>query len=169
MQELKESRQYPVATFSQQEIAENAVKVLSQSNFAANRLVLLPQSLEPAVNETRAAGSAKGGAIAGALTGAIAGLWFGYASLYGDLANAVVPVEQLIGLTLAGSGVGAAGGSLLAAITGSNVIKDNVGTNYSDQVQSYVIFLEGTSEEVAQAREILQAKGIDIESGVALG
>jgi hypothetical protein len=163
------SRQYPVATFSEQEMAENAVKILAQSNFSTDRLALLPQSLEPTVNETKAAGNAKSGAIAGSLTGAIAGLWFGYVSLYGDTANIIEPVRHWVGIALAGSGIGAAGGSLLAAITGSNVVKASVATDYTNQVQSYAVFLHGTAEEVVRARETLQAQGIDIQSGVALG
>ncbi|HEY9641685.1 MAG TPA: hypothetical protein V6C57_14455 [Coleofasciculaceae cyanobacterium] len=170
MPEPTEVRPYPVATFSQEEIAENAVKVLSQSDFAADRLVLVPQSLEPIAEETRAGGSAKGGALAGGLTGAIAGLWLGYVSLYGDTADVIIePVRHLVGIALAGSGIGAAGGSLLAAITGSNVIKAGVGTNYRDQIQSYAIFLQGTPEDIVRARQVLEAQGINIESGVALG
>ncbi|NJR64308.1 MAG: hypothetical protein HC772_01610 [Leptolyngbyaceae cyanobacterium CRU_2_3] len=167
MQELTEARSYPVATFSKQDLAEQAINVL-KSKFSGDRLTLSSQALEPAINQTQAAGSAKGGAIAGALMGAIVGIWLGYMSLYGDLLGNIDPVRHLVGLGLAGSGIGAAGGSLLAAITGSNVIKVGIDINYSDQVQGYAIFLQGTPDEVAQARKTLQAQGVDIQSGVAL-
>jgi gas vesicle protein len=60
-----------------------------------------------------------------------------------------------VGMTLAGAGVGAAGGGLIAALSGASVRKDAVET-LAKPVESYIVVAEQiTPEQVIQAKQIL--------------
>jgi hypothetical protein len=160
MQRLRETQQYPIASFPEQQVAEDALDTLVNAGFDKANLILTSQTLKPTIEETEATQSAKAGAIVGALLGGIIGFLLGYVSLYADFLGAIEPVQHVIGLTLAGSGIGTAASSLIAAISGANVVQENLRADYVQPIQGYIIFWTGSPEEVTNAQTVLQGKGL---------
>ncbi|MBD3881027.1 hypothetical protein IFO70_04595 [Phormidium tenue FACHB-886] len=163
MQQLDRSHSYPVAAFPEQPSAEHAKDVLLQSGFADRQLSIVSQSLPPAVKETKLAESARGGALVGTVFGTLVGFVLGYFSLASGVFGDLNPLQHLLGVSLAGSAVGTAGGALIAAVAGAQVVKGDAGADYISRTQRYVIFLEGNAEEVLQAKNVLQEKGIEAQ------
>jgi uncharacterized membrane protein len=161
MPQLIKPHQNSLASFSDRFLAEAAVQTLESAGFAREHLAIVPESIspEPAVKETEAISSAGSGAIAGTVFGCMAGLLLGFMKVAGADVNAAVtgidPLQVFVGMTLAGAGVGAAGGGLIAALSGASVRKDAVET-LAKPVESYIVVAEQiTPEQVIQAKQIL--------------
>lgn len=161
MVQYAEPLQTPIGLFSDLTSAQSAFKALQEAGFAANRLSLVPQALDPdpAVKDTEAANSAKGGVVAGAVFGALIGLLLGFMSISTFGVGAPDPTKHLIGMVLAGSAVGTAAGGVLGALVGSNVHKGLTEPADSNMKQNYLILATGTQEELAEAQTILQQHG----------
>jgi uncharacterized membrane protein len=160
MPQLIRPHQNSLASFSDRFLAEAAVQTLESAGFAREHLAIVPESLnpEPAVKETEAISSAGSGAIAGTVFGCMAGLLLGFMKVAGadvDAVTGIDPLQVFIGMTLAGAGVGAAGGGLIAALSGASVRKDAVET-LAKPTESYIIVAEQiTPEQVIKAKQIL--------------
>jgi hypothetical protein len=150
----------PLAIFPDRETAEAAYSTLQEAGFAAERLSVKSQDIAPSppVEDTEAQRSAGGGAIAGAIFGALAGLLLSVVSTQTEGTAALGPLNNLIGVVLAGSGVGAAGGSLIAALMGASVYRGETRMDYIEPVR-YIISAEGNSEELERAKAVLGEKG----------
>jgi hypothetical protein len=66
---------------------------------------------------------------------------------------------HLIGLILAGSGVGAAAVGILGALTGANVHK---GQEVTAPIQQYVLVADVSQDELIKAQSLLQEEGIAV-------
>ena len=109
---------------------------------------------------------AKGGAGAGATAGAVTGGAIGLIGSLGVLAipgvGAAAEVGFLLGNTLLGSGIGAAGGGLVGALIGWGVPEERA-NYYNDRVYNendYLVMVEGTEAEIRAAEAVLQEGGI---------
>lgn len=162
MAQFLEPRQNSIGQFPTLQVAQSAFERLQQAGFSAEQMSLVPQSLDPHpnVDETDAARSAGGGAIAGAGMGGIVGLLLGYISIYAAGISHPQPLSDMLGITLAASGIGAAGGSVIAALTGANI---NKASEPSTQPENYLLLIDGTPEELAQAQTILGQQDQPVE------
>jgi uncharacterized membrane protein len=161
MPQLIRPHQNSLASFSDRSSAEAAIQTLEAAGFAHDHLAIVPESLspEPAVKETEAISNAGSGAIAGTVFGCMSGLLLGFMKVAGADVDAALteidPLQVFIGMTLAGAGIGAAGGGLIAALGGASVRKDAVETLAKPE-ESYVIVAEQmTPEQVIQAKQML--------------
>ncbi len=151
-----------VGRFSDQDAAEAAITVLQAAGFARDRFSLITQS--PTISETKAKDSGVKGAIVGALSGALVGLTVSYLKLnvVGGLMD-VDAITNLVGMTLAGSLVGAAGLGLLAAMTGVNVRQDKPDTETAAEAPDFLLLARGLSaEQLTQAQDALQRAGVNV-------
>jgi uncharacterized membrane protein len=160
-QSIKES----VGMFASRDRAEAASRSLAEAGFAANQIGIDTQVLDPnpRIRDTKAAKSAGGGAIAGSLFGALVGLLLVIISLnpLTSIANPAVtqPWLTVVGVTLAAAGVGAAGGALMAALSGLNVPKDEMGVDRDRLSHNYLVTLEGAEADLQWAKEFLRSQG----------
>jgi hypothetical protein len=153
--------QKSIGLFLDLNTAENALNELLKAGFSEEKLSLIPQTSDPhpPIQDTEAAKSARTGAIAGTIGGAVLGFLLGYISLETFEVDYVHPFAHLLGVALAGSGIGAAYTSIMAALAGANVHKGLVESKYSNTGSNYLIIAEGTSEEIILAQAILEGHG----------
>lgn len=148
----------PIGLFANLESAESARQALQEAGFARDRISLVPRSLDPnpPVRDTEAKNSAGPGALMGTAFGAIGGLMVGYVSLV--LPNTpIVHVSSVVALVLAGSGIGAAMGGLIGAVTGTYVHKAEAEPeNYGEMAQQYLMFVEGDQETQLRAKAVIK-------------
>lgn len=159
--QLENGQRQPVGLFDTLKGAESALGALQEAGFSTDQLSLVSQQLNPLprLEETEASESAKKGAIAGAVLGGLVGFLLGYVSLTAVSAFTVDPTSRLLGMTLAGSGIGAVGSSLMGGLSGATVFKPQIEPDYIDLEQGYLIVVEGTTEELQQAEKIIQPLG----------
>ncbi len=112
----------PVGSFPNLQAAEAALNALKEANFSTEQFSVVPGA--PPLADTKAKTNAKAGAITGTVLGGLVGFILGFIALGAGIPG-FDPVPSLLGLVLAGSGVGAASMSLAAAMTGVNVRKDD--------------------------------------------
>jgi hypothetical protein len=150
----------PIAIFPDRPTAEAAYRSLQDAGFAADRLSVVSQDIAPSppVPETEAQRSAKGGAMAGAMFGALAGLLLSVISTQTQGTAALAPLSNLVGMVLAGSAVGAVGGSAIAALMGASVYSGDSRMDYINPVR-YVVLAAGNAEELEKAKAILGQDG----------
>ncbi|HEY9628030.1 MAG TPA: hypothetical protein V6C84_12060 [Coleofasciculaceae cyanobacterium] len=153
--DLNQSYQSIVVSFSEKQVAEKALQALQTAGFTQDQLQLNSQN--PPVPQTEAKKSGGKGAIVGALAGGLVGLIFGYAKVsLAETANVSLLGDSL-GMVLAGSLVGAAGMSIIAAMSGVNVIKDQAGTETSALTPIFSVSVNASQpEDVAKAQSILE-------------
>lgn len=151
--------QYPVGLFADRPAAEAGLRALQETGFPNEQLSLVPQSLNPnpPIEETEAVRSAAGGALAGTMLGATVGLLLGVISM--QLTPEPISMGSLIAVVLAGSGIGAAGTSLIAGLSGASVNKAEAEPEKSRMTQGYLILAAGGQSELQQAKQILQQHG----------
>jgi len=163
-----------VGLFSNRQEAENALYRLRDTGFEMDHISIVAKSGEglrdlsgndydPSKSDTE---QAKGGAGAGATAGAVTGGAIGLIGSLGVLAipgvGAAAEVGFLLGNTLLGSGIGAAGGGLIGALIGWGVPEDKA-NYYNDRVYNendFLVMIEGTEAEIRAAESILQEGGI---------
>ena len=154
-----------VGTFPTYQDAEAALIELRNAGFNMDRVSAIAQN--PEGNETLAdvevtssSARAKDGAETGAIMGATTG---GMLGLIGSLSILAIPgvgvateVAVLLGNTLLGSGIGAAGGSLVGALIGWGIPEEQA-QYYNELLSqgSYIVLVEGTEAEISGAEAIL--------------
>jgi hypothetical protein len=162
-QQLISPNQTVLGSFANQQQAEQALAALQAEQFAASHLAILPQSLSPnpSFYRTEARRSAAGGAMAGTVFGLMSGLLLGYMiviSPYTAQSNLLV---ALTGMTLLGAGIGAAGGSLIAALSGATVMQAAANPAASDPDRQYILVAEQVNPaEIDRARSIVAQFGM---------
>jgi hypothetical protein len=148
-----------VGRFSDRETAEAAMRVLQAAGFTRDQFSLVAES--PTIPETKAKESGIKGAIVGALFGALVGLTLSYLKL--NVVGGAMDVDattNLVGMSLAGSLVGAAGLGLIAAMTGVNVRQDKADTAAATAPDFLLLAKELSAEQLTQAQATLQQKGV---------
>jgi F0F1-type ATP synthase assembly protein I len=153
-----------VGLFSDLATAEAAMKALQEAGFSEDNFIVTPQALQPApaIKDTEASRSAGGGALAGTVFGIMAGVLMGFMT---TITPGTPPytdsLSTLLGMTFLGAGIGAAGGSLMGALSGSKVSKAaSEQFNLDPSTGSYVILMEqSVPEEVEKAKQVLKPLG----------
>lgn len=147
-----------VGRFTDREAAEAAIARLQESGFAKDRFSLMAQS--PTIPETKARESGAKGAIAGAVFGALMGLTLSYLKHNVGGSMDVEPITNLVGMSLVGSLVGAAGLGLMAAMSGVNVRRDTPDAETA-ATPDFLLLAKGLSaEQLTQVQEILKQAGV---------
>lgn len=104
------------------------------------------------------------GALDGGMFGAVGGLLLGLASLVlpGIGTVGVIGARGVVLLgTAVGSLYGAVGGSLLGAAFGNSMSKEQSDVYSNSLLQgNYLVFVEGTDDEIHSAEEVLKTQGI---------
>jgi hypothetical protein len=104
------------------------------------------------------------GALDGGVFGAVGGLLIGLASLAlpGIGTVGVIGARGVLLLgTAVGSFYGAVGGSLLGAAFGNNMSKEQSEVYSNSLLQgNYLVFVEGTDDEIHGAEEVLKTQGV---------
>lgn len=162
MVQIIDTRQSPIGLFPNQETAEVALKALEEAGISTENLSLIPRTLDPnpPIRDTEAKKSAQAGAIAGALSGCLGGLILGFMSVHTPNLPDVDAARHIIGLILAGSAIGAAGGSLISGLGGVTVPKGEAEAQYAGLEQNCLIVLDGDApENLSQIAEILRQHG----------
>lgn len=153
-----------VGTFPTHHDAEVALIKLRDAGFNMDRISAIaekPQGEEIAdVEVTSSEDRAKEGLETGAVLGATTG---GMLGLIGSLSVLAIPgvglateVAILLGNALLGSGIGAAGGSLVGALVGWGMPEEQA-TYYQELLSqgNYIVLVEGTEAEINGAKAIL--------------
>lgn len=153
-----------VGTFPTREDAEIALTDLRDAGFNMDQVSAIAQNSqgeEIADTEVQSgAERAKDGAETGALMGATTG---GILGLIGSLSVLAIPgvgvateVAVLLGNAFLGSGIGAAGGSLVGALIGWGIPEEQA-KYYQELLSqgSYIVLVEGTEAEINGAKAIL--------------
>lgn len=154
-----------VGTFPTREDAELALLELRDAGFNMDRVSAIAKnpddnenlaSVEVKSSSQRAKDGAETGAVMGATTGGVLGLIGSLSILAIPGIGAATEVAVLLGNALLGSGIGAAGGSLVGALIGWG-IPEAEAQYYSELLSqgSYVILVEGTEAEINGAEAIL--------------
>lgn len=163
-----------VGLFSTRQDAENALYRLRDTGFNMDHISIVANhgeglrdlsgnDYDPSKSDGE---QAKGGAEAGATAGAVTGGAIGLIGSLGVLAipgvGAAAEVGFLLGNTLLGSGIGAAGGGLIGALIGWGV-PEGKANYYNDRVYNdndFLVMVEGTEAEIKAAESILHEGGI---------
>ncbi len=154
-----------IGTFPTRQAAENALIELRDSGFNMDKISAIakhPEGEERLADVEVQSGTekVKDGAETGAVMGATTG---GMLGLVGSLSILAIPgvgiateVAVLLGNALLGSGIGAAGGSLVGALIGWGIPEEQA-LYYNELMSqgSYVVLVEGTEAEVNGAEAIL--------------
>ncbi len=159
MKNFRTPHQNTIAQSLDYQTAQLALSTLQKAGFPPEQFSVIPQVLDPnsSAKETEAAKGAGVGAMTGAAFGGLAGGLIAYASTLAVGSDS--DSSHLVGLVLAGSGVGALAVSILGALTGVNVHK---GQEPSTTVGQYILIADITPDELGQAQELLQENGIPI-------
>jgi uncharacterized membrane protein len=159
-----------IGVFSSRQDAEMALQELRDAGFNMDRVSIIARdakgkdqisdaNMNP--KEEQVKGGAGAGAVAGSATGGLLGLIGGLGVLAIPGVGPAAEVGIVLANTLLGSGIGAAGGSLVGALIGWGVPEDRA-HYYGDRLDQgdYVLILEGSSEDVRTAEAILNNRGI---------
>ena len=178
-----------IGTFPNRSAAEQALHELRDSGFPMERVSVVakdsaaPGSVAPGSvqndvprNDTiagatvrdrtdnKADDGAKVGALSGGAVGGLTGLLVGIGALaipgLGPIMLAGAAATALA-TTAAGGAIGAAAGSLLGGLVGMGIPEDRARV-YSDRIAAgeYLVMVDGTDAEIAQAEAILNHRGI---------
>lgn len=164
-----------VGVFSHRQNAEQALHELKHSGFSMDRVSIIARDADRKddiagtrvdegvgnqADEGARVGMFTGGALGG-LTGLLVGLGtlaipgIGPIMLAGATATAIAT-------TLAGAGIGAVAGGLLGALIGLGIPEERARV-YNDRVErgDYLLIIDGTDAEIAQAEAVLHHHGIE--------
>ncbi|BAT51626.1 hypothetical protein NOS3756_05520 [Nostoc sp. NIES-3756] len=164
-----------VGVFSHRRDAEKALNELKNSGFAMDRVSVIAQDADR--NEEIAGSPVREkvgdksdeGATTGALTGGALGGLTGLLVGLGTLAIPGIGPIMLAGATattlattLAGAGIGAVAGGLLGGLIGLGIPEERA-RGYESRVRRghYLVIVDGTDAEIAQAEAILRRGGIE--------
>ena len=159
------SQRRAVGTFATRQDAEIALIELRDSGFNMDRISAIAQNppdeqeladVEVKSSSERAKDAAETGAVMGATTGGVLGLIGSLSVLAIPGVGLVTEVAVLLGNALLGSGLGAAGGSIVGALIGWGIPEEQA--KYYEELLSkgeYVILVEGSEAEINGAEAIL--------------
>ena len=154
-----------VGTFATRQDAEIALIELRDSGFNMDRISAIAQNptdkqeladVEVKSSSERAKDAAETGAVMGATTGGVLGLIGSLSILAIPGVGLATEAAVLLGNALLGSGLGAAGGSIVGALIGWGIPEEQA--KYYEELLSkgeYVILVEGSEAEVNGAEAIL--------------
>ena len=153
-----------VGTFPTRQDAQIALTDLRDAGFNMDKISAIAQNpVGKEIADAKVKSSAeraKEGAETGAVLGATTGGMLGVIGSLGVLAipgvGVATEVAVLLGNALLGSGIGAAGGSLVGALIGWGIPKEQA--EYYNELLSqgnYIVLVEGTEAEISGAEAIL--------------
>ena len=163
-----------VGVFSSRRDAEHALNELNGSGFPMSKVSIIARDADRQDDiagvdvSNRVGNKADEGAAAGAITGGTLG---GITGLLVGLGSLAIPgvgpvllageVASTIATTLAGGAIGAAAGGLLGALAGLGIPEERARA-YNDRVSrgDYLVIVDGTDNEIAQAEAILGGRGV---------
>ncbi|MBD2344108.1 general stress protein [Anabaena subtropica] len=164
-----------VGVFSHRRDAEQALHELKQSGFAMDRVSVIAQDADrneeiagSPVREKVGDKSDEGaaiGATSGGVLGGLGGLLVGLGTLaipgVGPIMLAGATATTLA-TTLAGAGIGAVAGGLLGGLIGLGIPEERA-KGYEQRVRRghYLVIVDGTDAEIAQAEVVLRRRGIE--------
>ncbi|VEP13899.1 conserved hypothetical protein [Hyella patelloides LEGE 07179] len=165
MKNQKQQQKRAVGTFPTRQDAEKALVELRDAGFNMDRISAIasnPQdeetlaSVKVKSSSERAKNGAETGAIMGATTGGILGVIGSLSVLAIPGIGVATEVAVLLGNTLLGTGIGAAGGSLVGALIGWGIPEEQA-IYYNELLSQgyYVVLVEGTEAEISGAEAIL--------------
>jgi hypothetical protein len=146
-----------IFAFIQKEQAEQAYQVLREHGFTEEQVVLdflLADTVN--IEQSEAKKSAGGGALVGTVLGGLVGLLLSLPRYMVASAGDQLYPMSFVGIILLGSGVGAAGMSLIAAISGMNAPKTNSQDINESKTYQYRVIILGEQENYEKAQQILQ-------------
>ncbi len=161
-----------IGVFEDSQTTENALNALREAGFSMDNILVatqdnIPDEMESPDSEfleNRTVEGLSKGVMNGTVFGAIAGLFSGLTTLFlpglGPIA-VVGPVATIAGLTAAGSFYGALGGAIVGTVAGDKFTEGQANIYHQHLTQGhYLVRLEGTEEQIAQAESILREHGI---------
>ena len=162
---MSNQQQKAVGTFLTRQDAEEALLELRNAGFNMDKISAIAKDpsdaekladVEVKSSSERAKEGAETRAMMGAATGGILGLIGSFSVLAIPAVGIATEVAVLLGNTLLGTGMGAAGGSIVGALIGWG-IPEKEAEYYSELLSqgSYVILVEGTRAEISGAEAIL--------------
>ena len=153
-----------VGTFPTRQDAEVALTNLRDAGFNMDKISAIAKNPEAEQiadaelksSEERAKEGAETGAILGATTGGMLGLIGSLSVLAIPGVGIATEAAVLLGNALLGSGIGAAGGSLVGALIGWGIPEEQA-LYYQELLSkgSYIVLVEGTEAEISGAEAIL--------------
>jgi uncharacterized membrane protein len=157
-----------IGVFSTKQDAEFALNALRDSGFPMDKVSMIAKDDgDDSIRGTdlnkkpghEVVKGAEVGAFTGTVFGLLAGLVVGMSTLTIPGIGTVVvagTILETLATTLAGAGIGAASGSLVGALTGWGIPGDRAKV-YSERLTQgdYLIIIEGKSDEVMRAENIL--------------
>ena len=166
MVEIK--HEYAVGTFTTRQDAEEALKKLESAGIGLDSISLVSNSklleqLQEAMKDSYVSyqGQSGTGAPCAMITGSILGAIGGCVASIGILAVPVAAPAFAIGAvgtalasTLAGAGIGLAGGGLVSACSAGMTSKRGIASDRSF-LQEYQLIVNGTNEEILRAEKVL--------------
>lgn len=164
-----------IGTFPTRKAAEQALHELRDSGFPMDRVSVVAQDVDR--NDTiagtgvrdqadnKADDGAKVGALSGGALGGLTGLLVGIGALaipgIGPIMLAGAAATALA-TTAAGGAIGAAAGSLAGGLVGMGIPEERARV-YNERVSAgeYLVMVDGTDAEIAQATAILNRHGVE--------
>jgi uncharacterized protein (TIGR02271 family) len=163
-----------IGTFSNRNAAEQALRELRDSGFPMDRVSVVAKDSTHNTSiarsgvsdhaDNKADDGAKVGALSGGALGGLTGLLVGIGALaipgLGPIMLAGAAATALA-TTAAGGAIGAAAGGLLGGLVGLGIPEERARV-YNDRVSAgeYLVMLDGTDTEIAQAEGVLRHRGI---------
>ncbi|HLO84291.1 MAG TPA: general stress protein [Nostocaceae cyanobacterium] len=164
-----------VGVFPRRSDAEEALHELRNSGFPMDRVSIIARDVDQGENiagtkvQEKVGNKADEGATVGAVSGGALGGLTGLLVGLGTLALPGIGPIMLAGATatalattLAGAGIGAVTGGLIGGLIGLGIPEERARV-YHDRVQrgEYLVIIDGTDAEIAQAQAILHPRGIE--------
>lgn len=172
------NQQRAMGVFSTYNEAQDALNALQHSGFAMNQVSIIAKdsdqldhdnqnsdvTVKNVTEETHVEDGAKKGGTTGGAVGGITGLLVGLGTLAIPGVGPVMmagAAATAIATTLAGGAIGAATGGLLGGLIGLGIPEDRAKA-YNDHVVNgqYLLIVDGTSQEILKAGEILESRGV---------
>jgi hypothetical protein len=151
-----------IAIYATHEQADAAVKALQKSGFDLRKLSIIGKDFrteEHALGYYNTGDRVRFWGKTGAFWGGLAGILFSSAFLVIPVVGHIIVLGPLVASLIGGlEGAAVAGGTsaLFAALVGLGIPKDSV-VQYENEVKAgkFLVLAQGTTEEVARARETL--------------
>jgi hypothetical protein len=167
-----------IGVFSNYQAAEQALRQLQDLGYLMDQVSVIGQDSDRlnqsakldnehdhyAQDDNRIDDSAKAGAVSGGAVGGLTGLLVGLGTLAIPGVGPILLAGALattLATTAAGGAIGAAAGGLIGGLIGLGIPEERAEA-YNQQVSkgNYLMIVDGTSDEIAQAETILRSQGI---------
>lgn len=159
-----------IGTFPNRRAAEHALNELRDSGFPMDRVSIITKDSDKGdvagvAHDTKTDEGAKTGAAAGGALGTLTGLLVGLGTLAIPGVGPIMlagTVATTLATTLAGTAIGAVAGGLLGALVGLGIPEEDA-RGYHDRVMrgEYLVIVDGSDSEIAQAERILRDRGVE--------